>query len=189
MGIVPLSERKVTDEALMLRVRDHSCRESFAELFERWGGRIHRLCYRMSGSYQDAEDMVQDVFAKLFRWRKNYVAQARFEAFLWKIAINQTRDFARKAKRNEIHRTQFLQNQQLRTIDDDQRLLEIKDQVQQTLVELPVHYREVVVLRHFEGMRFADIAELLGVPNGTIASRMARALALMKKNMTDNTTK
>ena len=88
MGIVPLSERKVTDEALMLRVRDRECRDALGVLFERWSQPIHRLCYRMSGSYQDAEDMVQEVFAKLFRFRTSYVAQARFEGFLWKIAAN-----------------------------------------------------------------------------------------------------
>lgn len=165
----------------MLRVRDDGCREAFSELFDRWNGQIHRLCYRMSGDYQDAEDMVQEVFGKLYRSRERYLAKSQFGAFIWKIAVNQTRDFSRREKRKETNQKTFFLNQGHQVVDGDNCKLDIADEVQQALIKLPALYREIVALRHFEGLSFAEIADLLDIPAGTVSSRMARGLKLLKE--------
>ena len=184
MGTVLTSEQSTFDEGLMLKVRDEDCRESFEELFARWKGRIHRLVYRMTGSYSDADDLVQEIFARLYRSRKTYVGRGRFEAFFWKIAVNKTRDFARKAGRTESRHSnlEYLQTADRRACHE--REFDERDQVQQAIVRLPDQHREVLVLRHFECLSFAEIANLLNVPQGTVASRMARALVGMKEILT-----
>ena len=91
----------------------------------------------------------------------------------------------RKKKRNVTNEDNFRKSHTYRLVADDPTHVEIKDQVQQLLNELPFRDREVIVLRHFEGRTFAEIAELLGVPNGTISSRMARALKRMKNSLAE----
>jgi len=185
MNLGPMQFREITsldDESLMVRVRDQDCLSSFAELFERWKEKIHRANFRMIGNWQDAEDSTQEVFGKLYRNRHNYQVHAKFGTYLWQIAINQTRDLVRKNSRYR-RKQEALGNQ----IDQECRaateIIEIQDEVQNALLSLPDSFREVVVLRHYEGLKFKQIAALLSISPGTVASRMARALQLLERQL------
>ncbi|MGI9515912.1 MAG: RNA polymerase sigma factor [Pirellulaceae bacterium] len=174
----------VDDENLMVHVRDHDNAAAFGELVQRWQIRVHRMCFRMTGDWQDAEDLTQEVFAKLYRSRDRYVVQSALGTFLWQIALNHTRDFVRKSGRTRQQQLQLRDEYRQRDGQKrDNHEPDDADEVQKALLQLPDHYREVVVLRHFENLKFRQIADLLQIPEGTVASRMAKALRLLEQTL------
>jgi RNA polymerase sigma-70 factor (ECF subfamily) len=165
------------DVALMIAVRDHGCTESFDQLVRRWRARVERMCYRMCGNLVDAEDLAQDVFQKLFQARDRYHPTASFSSYLWKIATNRCRDFGKsqRQRRRQTSNWEDVAEAPVVGLDGDARA-----SIQQAIWRLPRHYREVVVLRHYEDLKFDEMAALLEIPRGTVASRMAKALRLLE---------
>ncbi len=85
----------------MVRVREHDCEMAASCLVNRWQLKIQRLCYRLSGRWEEAEDITQEVFSRLVETRDRYRPTARFSTFLWSIALNQCRDWLRRQRRRE----------------------------------------------------------------------------------------
>jgi RNA polymerase sigma-70 factor (ECF subfamily) len=178
-----------TDEQAMWRVRTDDDAEAFAQLIGRWQRPIQNLCTRMIGDPHRGEDLAQDTFARLFARRKNYEPTGKFSTFLWRMALNICYDELRKLKR----RGEFSLDEH----DDDggpfdleadgpapdSQLVEDEraEAVRRALVELAEPYRVVVVLRHYEGLKFREIGDVLGIPEGTVKSRMSEALSQLSR--------
>src|SRR6185503_17037452 len=174
-----------TDEQAMWRVRTDDDADAFAKLMARWQGPIQNLCTRMIGDAHRGEDLAQDTFARLYARRKNYEPTAKFSTFLWRMALNICYDELRKIKR----RGEF----SLHEFDDDDgtafdpgpdaRLAENEraETVRHALLQLAEPYRVVVVLRHYEGLKFREIGDVLGIPEGTVKSRMSEALTQLSR--------
>jgi RNA polymerase sigma-70 factor (ECF subfamily) len=180
-------DRMRTDEQAMWRVKMDDDAEAFAALVARWEKPIQRLCARMLGDIHRGEDLTQEAFARVFARRKNYEPTSKFSTFLWRVALNLCYDELRKINR----RGEFSLDEP-RT-DDDGPGLEVLDPtapapdsqlaaseraetVRRALLELSEPYRVVVVLRHYEGLKFRQIADVLAIPEGTVKSRMVEAL-------------
>src|SRR5215831_16833287 len=177
----------VSDEQAMWRVQQADDEAAFAVLVRRWEGTIRRLCERMTGDVHAAEDLTQETFVRVFARRKEYQASGKFSTWLWRIALNLCYDELRRRQRRE--KTIFNEEggEPLAVLEaftaadaaPDRSLAERErsGMVQRALDELPEIYRAVLVLRHYEDLKFREIAEVLGVPEGTVKSRMAEALA------------
>src|SRR5690349_5887491 len=180
-----------TDEEAMCRVRRHDDHSEFARLMKRWEEPIRRLCTRMLGDAHRGEDLKQDTFLRLFQKRKDYQPKGRFSTFLWRIALNLCYDELRRQKR----RREFLNNpdpendgesfqepiSELAGPDANAADLEESELVRQAVMRLPEIYRAVIVLRHYEDLKLAQIAEILEIPEGTVNSRMAEALVRLSR--------
>ncbi len=172
----------MTDEEAMSRVQNDGDAGAFALLVRRWRPRIRRLCTRMVGDAHLAEDLTQETFARLFTRRDTYRGDGRFGTFLWRIALNLCADERRRARRRpEVSLSE--QRTEAEALADPGEspaasllAAERAERVRRAVVALPEHYRAVVVLRHYEGLKFRQIAEVLGIPLGTVKSRMAEAL-------------
>jgi RNA polymerase sigma-70 factor (ECF subfamily) len=178
-----------TDEQAMWRVRTDDDPQAFARLVERWQRPIQGLCTRMIGDPHRGEDLAQETFARLFARRKNYEPTGKFSTFLWRMALNICYDELRKLKR----RGEF----SLDAHDDDSSPFDLEadgpgpdaqmvdgeraDAVRRALVQLAEPYRVVVVLRHYEGLKFREIGDVLGIPEGTVKSRMSEALSQLSR--------
>ncbi|HEY5913000.1 MAG TPA: RNA polymerase sigma factor [Verrucomicrobiae bacterium] len=176
-----------TDEDAMCRVRENDDHQEFARLVKRWEKPIWRLCTRMTGDPVRAEDLKQEVFLRLFETRTTYQPTGRFSTFLWRIALNRCYDELRRQQR----RREFLVDGDAEEEagvardaaadgpgpDQQAALLEEGRLVRHAVLQLPDIYRAVIVLRHYEGLKLARIAEILAIPEGTVNSRMAEALA------------
>jgi RNA polymerase sigma-70 factor (ECF subfamily) len=180
-----------TDEEAMCQVKMHEDHHEFDRLVMRWEQPIRRLCARMTGDVHRGEDLKQETFVRLFEKRKDYQPTGRFSTFLWRIALNLCYDeLRRKNRRREI----------LTSGDEGHELVEIRDLpsdvpapdagaatseegelVRKALLQLPEIYRAVIILRHYEDMKLARIAEVLEIPEGTVNSRMAEALARLSR--------
>jgi RNA polymerase sigma-70 factor, ECF subfamily len=174
----------ITDEQAMWRVKMDDDPQAFARLVERWQGPIQRLCIKMLGDAHRAEDLTQEAFARVFARRKAYEPAGRFSTFLWRIALNLCYDELRKIKRRgesslegrmgERGETDFesdLAGPDLQVVQDERA-----EHVRRALLQIPEPYRVVVVLRHYEGLKFREIGEVLDIPEGTVKSRMVEAM-------------
>jgi RNA polymerase sigma-70 factor (ECF subfamily) len=176
-----------SDEQIMWRAQMQDDSAAFGGLVERWEEPIRRLCERMTGDRHRAEDLAQETFARVFARRADYEPNAKFSTFLWRIAINLCHDEARRARRRGEFSLDALEDEDggtglsfaadEPTPDAQAAASERGELVRRALAELSPAYREVVVLRHYEGLKFRAIGEVLGIPEGTVKSRMAEALA------------
>jgi RNA polymerase sigma-70 factor (ECF subfamily) len=180
-----------SDEEAMLRVKTRDDHHEFARLVGRWEKPIYRLCTRMTGDPGRGEDLKQDAFLRLFEKRKDYQPTGRFSTFLWRIALNLCYDELRRQQR----RREFLVGSAAPESDDGlaesqaeepgpdlaAAALEEGELVREAVLRLPDIYRAVIVLRHYEGLKLAKIAEILEIPEGTVNSRMAEALARLSR--------
>lgn len=173
-----------TDEQAMWRVQRHHDPQAFAEIVRRWEEPIRRLGLRMLGDVHRAEDVAQEAFARVFSHRRDYDPTARFSTWLWRIAVNLCRD---ELRRRERRPEQSLEASGVEeggwgveaagpTPSEAMEGEERAEVVRGTLLRLPEAYRVVVALRHYEGLKFSEIADVLGLPEGTVKSRMAEAL-------------
>lgn len=174
----------ITDEQAMWRVKMENDPQAFARLVERWQKPIRGLCTRMLGDAHRAEDLTQEAFARVFARRKDYEPVSRFSTFLWRIALNLCYDELRKTNRrgessleeNADERGEFEFAADGYTPDAQLAEDERAEGVRRALLALAEPYRVVVVLRHYEGLKFREIADVLDIPEGTVKSRMVEAL-------------
>ena len=180
-----------TDEEAMWRVKTRDDHHEFARLVDRWEKPIYHLCARMTGDAHRGEDLKQDAFMRFFEKRKDYQATGRFSTFLWRIALNLCYDELRRQQR----RREFLVGSAAEDAeggppespaegpgpDLSAAALEEGELVRQAVMQLPEIYRAVVVLRHYEDLKLARIAEILEIPEGTVNSRMAEALERLSR--------
>jgi RNA polymerase sigma-70 factor (ECF subfamily) len=176
----------LSDEQAMWRVQSQDDASAFAQLVARWEEPIRRLCARMIGDEHRAEDLAQETFARLFARRQTYRPTARFSTFLWRIALNLCFDELRRSqRRSESSLDEATEDvaARLEILADpapapDALLLaqERAELVRLAMLRLPDTYRAVVALRHYENLKFREIAAVLEIPEGTVKSRMAEAL-------------
>jgi len=176
----------LSDEQAMLRVQKEGDPRAFALLVRRWQGRIQRLCNRLVGDVHRGEDLTQEIFMRVFVHRNDYRGEAGFGTYLWRIALNACYDERRRLKRqpeNSLHNDNGGNSKPIRALTVaglPPEMVVVKKEraelVRKALLRLPESYRQVVILRHYEGLRFREIADVLEVPQGTVQSRMAEAL-------------
>jgi len=181
----------ITDEQVMWRVKMQDDPQAFARLVGRWEKPIQQLCARMTGDVHCGEDLAQETFARLFARRKDYEPAARFSTFLWRMALNLCYDELRKIQRRREWSLDPTGDDAEGTLDGisasgpapDAALAEQEraDAVRRALLQITEPYRVVVVLRHYEGLKFREIGEVLGIPEGTVKSRMAEALTRLSR--------
>lgn len=183
-----------TDANLVRMVRDGDI-AAFETLFGRYQKRAYNIIYRMVGNEQDAADLTQEVFIRIYNSRHLLKSEEAFTGWMRTIAVNLCRDHFRKKGRSI--KTESLDEpisydggEIEREVEDwsydPGRVLDKKDlqeTVQRVLGTLSDEHRTVVVLHHIEGMDVKDIAGSLGVPEGTVKSRLSRARDEMKRKL------
>jgi RNA polymerase sigma-70 factor (ECF subfamily) len=176
----------ISDEQAMWRVQTQDDHAAFAVLVERWREKIRQLCIRMTGNPHTGDDLAQEVFARVFDKRREFRAASKFSTWLWRIAVNRCYDELRRPATRAT--TESLDDESstvvldinvadVRTPRDVLAMQEEAELVRRALMRLPESYRTVLVLRHYENLKLREIAEVLEVPEGTVSSRMAEALA------------
>jgi RNA polymerase sigma-70 factor (ECF subfamily) len=181
----------ISDEQAMWRVQTEDDERAFAQLVRRWEEPIRRLCARMLGDAHRGEDLAQDAFARVFARRKDYQPSGKFSTWLWRIALNLCYDELRRLKRRG---EESLDSADAPVLDEAQSWItpipapdealvaqEQGELVREAMLRLPEVYRSVLILRHYEDLKFREIAEVLDLPEGTVKSRMAEALTQMSR--------
>ncbi|MDT5347579.1 MAG: polymerase sigma-70 factor, subfamily [Mycobacterium sp.] len=171
MGFGRNIKRDRTD-AELLAAHVAGDRYAFDELFRRHKRQLHRLARLTSRSPEDAEDALQDAMLSAHRCAGSFRHDAAVRSWLHRIVVNASLDRLRRAK---AHPTAPLQD--VHPVSDRTAQVETAILVQRALMRLPVEQRAAVVAVDMQGYSIADTARLLGVPEGTVKSRCARARA------------
>lgn len=180
------TEQDLTDDALMAGAAQGRT-VCFRELFVRYRSPVFNYHWRMCGDFQRAEDLTQETFLAAYRAREGYAPNARFRAWLFRIATNLARS-AHGARVREANGLEELTRVTKPSADPpgtarmpDAEQLERKRAVQTALLRLPHEERAVVVLRHYRGLKFREIAEVLDIQEATAKSRMRYGLQKLSR--------
>lgn len=162
---------------------------AWEELVRMYQRRIYNLCYRFTGSADDAEDLTQDVFIKVYRSLESWEpAKGAFATWLTTMTRNLLVDHFRRSKLDRMSDsldTAGAEDEDIRPISDqvadpglgpDAKVLgrERQQMVQAALQKLSPELRETVILRDLQDMDYREIAQILKVPEGTVKSRINR---------------
>ena len=144
----------------------------FNELYQAYAGDVLRVSYFYLGDRHKAEDVTQDVFLRLIRTNPALVP-GKEKAWLLTVALNRCRDLWRESwfKRVVLGSPQLETKSAPDRLEDEVERQELREAVR----KLPAGFREVVLLHYFQGYGIAEISQMLGVPEGTISSRLSRA--------------
>jgi RNA polymerase sigma-70 factor (ECF subfamily) len=173
----------LADEDLILLVRARDP-EAFAALYDRHARAAYSLAYRMMGEKQAAEDVVQDAFFKVWRAAGSYRAE-RASVRTWLLSvvhnrsIDQLRSAASRRRTQERVEASAPRSQPSEAFAQSWRNTQ-REQVREALKTLPPEQLKVLALAYFSGYTHAEIAELLGLPLGTVKGRMRLGLKKMR---------
>ncbi len=197
---VSASERRLRllgqmgDEDLMEQFQAGSV-EAFDLLVSRYKDPLTNYLYRFLGDARESEDLLQETFMRVYRNRHSYRRIARFSTWLYTIAGNLARSEYRKRRRRRLQSLQSINR------DAEEYELEIPDDtfrpdthtngvlsdsyVMDALREIPDDFREVVILRDVQQLSYEEIAEITGLPMGTVKSRINRGRTKLQTLLKD----
>ena len=167
-------------------------RESgFEELVRRYQRPIAAYVYRMVGDYDAALDLTQEVFIKVYGSLSRYRAEFKFSTWIYKIAHNAAIDHLRRGSVRELaivaddDRPAVACESRCLTPEQESERNERCSEIETVVHMLPAAYRELIVLRHANDLSYEEIAEVTGLPLGTVKNRLFRAREAMRDLLVD----
>ena len=177
--------RELSDEELILEYQQNDNVQAFEILVQKYKNPLTNFVYRFLGDYEACVDVVQETMIKVYRYKDTYSSVAKFSTWIYTIAGNLARTEYRRQRRRQFfsisdvgdeHKTFDIPDETYRpdVITDSG----IKDEaIQKALLKVSDAYREAVILRDVQGLSYEEIAEILGVNEGTVKSRINRGRA------------
>ena len=179
--------RKIAEDA-----RD---RVRFEEEVLELSDQVYRVARRLVPTREEAEDLVQDTYARAFRSWRSYTPGTNLRAWLFRILTNLNIDRGRKQQRTPDQQPMeegdyYLYNrlEESGAGDDERRVVErhSQDSIVDALASVPHNYRDVVVLVDIGDFSYADAAQILDVPIGTVMSRLHRGRRILKQSLAED---
>ena len=150
---------------------------------------VYNLCFRLCGNRDDAFDLSQESFLKVWRSLPDFRGDSELSTWIYRLTSNTCIDFLRKKTRQK----------ELLAFDDDILVIsddtyqpaliaerrELSQSLQKAMEELPLHHREVLTLREVAELSYKEIGEILSIEEGTVKSRIARARLSLRKILID----
>ncbi len=181
----------MTEEELIKKAAQGD-QDAFAQLLELHQNKVYGLALRLVNSPEDAMDLTQETFFNAWRGLPNFHFESKFSTWLYRLTTNAAIDFLRREKRRR-----GLAVVPLSTEDDPDRVSDIPDRrftpqdelerkefqeaVSRGLGKLSDEHRQVLVLRELNGLSYGEIAQVLGIEEGTVKSRIYRARMALRK--------
>lgn len=178
------------EEAELISQCQKGDQEALKEIFNQYHKRVYRIAYGMVRQREEALDIVQEVFIKLFRSICSFKGKSKFYTYLYRMTVNATIDHTRRKgkivplsldERKEIQLSEGLDNR------PDRILLhkELKDRVKEAMEKLPSDQRMALILRETEGLSYQEMADAMGCSIGTVMSRLHYSRKRMQEWLKD----
>ncbi|HEX7831666.1 MAG TPA: RNA polymerase sigma factor [Thermoanaerobaculia bacterium] len=177
--------KHLSDQELMRIVQagDYS---PASEIYDRYSGRIYNFAFRFLKNAEAAEDATQEVFVKMLKHANQFQGDAKLSTWLFSITANWCRDHLRKAD-NKIKESddvlvqlptssEHAPDRNLERREDEQR-------VRRALEALTPEQREAILLSRYQGLSYAEIAQIAGCSEGAVKTRVFRAMETLKKTL------
>ncbi len=186
-GVANLSniKSKLTELKELIKYDSHSGHtELLSDLFNDYHQQVYRLAYRITLSHKDAEDIVQDVFLKLYYKLHQFEEKSKISTWIYRITLNTSigsqRRFKKWKEENPLHLITEKDLNIARQNPIEHNATEISELLNKAVAKLKRPFRTVLILRNFEDFSYDDIAEILQITSGTVASRLNRAHTKLK---------
>lgn len=171
---------------------------AFEKLITEYQKKVFNIAFRMVGNYDDASELTQEVFIRVFKSLKNFKEQSLFSTWIYKITTNVCLDEIRKRKKRKAvyldEEIKLDENEVKRQIEDDKptpemiaEKNEISKAVNDAIESLSEEHRTVIVLRDLQGFSYEEIAKITSCPEGTVKSRINRARQALKEILKSKT--
>lgn len=176
------------DITLLEKVKSGN-QEAFTVIVKRYRPQVARTIIAMLGQTDEAEDVGQEVFIRLYRSIDKFRGDSALGTYLTRIAINLSLNALKKQKRHHVFRSYAndedndKQLYNLPNYDDEHEAKDTQELVQMALGQLDPKFRSVVVLRMLQGFSTKETAEALKIPLGTVLSRLTRAQEKLKQEL------
>jgi RNA polymerase sigma-70 factor (ECF subfamily) len=180
-GRRPAPWREGVDQSLVVRARDGD-REAFAGLVRAVGDRLYALAYRLLRDPDLAQDAYQETMVTAWRQLAFLREPERFEAWTRRILVRQC--YAETRRRARLTSTGSVADR-LPTGTDEGRAIHDRDELERAFRALSLDHRAVVVLHHYLGLSLVEVAETLGIPQGTARSRLHYATQALRRTLDD----
>ncbi len=167
------------DDASLLQLVAQGDRSAFSVVMDRHQDLVFAVCLRLMGNREAALDATQETFLTVFRKADRFRAEAAFTTWLYRVATNTCYDLLRKQKRRRTESLPDHVDPVDQTGEDGYRSVELAPAVEKALASIPEDFRTVVILSDVSGMSLAEVAEIVGVPIGTVKSRIFRGRKLL----------
>ncbi|QQG52950.1 MAG: sigma-70 family RNA polymerase sigma factor [Candidatus Falkowbacteria bacterium] len=182
---------KKTDEELVAIVLENQ--GVFSYLVNRYKDKLLRYIRRISNvGLEEAEDMLQNIFIKVYLNLNDFDDSLKFSSWIYRIAHNEVIDNYRKRKARPQLLDIDIQESQIRELAGETDLFEevarqeLKQEISQALSQIDLKYQEMIILKYLEEKDYQEISDIIKKPLGTVASRMNKAKAELKKFLNAN---
>ena len=181
------------DDALLTKKCQSGSISAFEEIVKAHRDRILKLVYRITGNFEDANDISQEVFIRAYKSIKSLRGDASFETWLNKIAINLSINHIGKESRRKRGNSELSENREdsyLRRDNTPLDIVEIEEitcRFRESIKSLPIAERVVFILKVQQGLSYKEIADAVKCPMGTVMSRLNRARRRLRDSFKDYT--
>jgi RNA polymerase sigma factor (sigma-70 family) len=175
--------KHLSDQELM-RIVQAGDLSPASEIYDRYSGRIYNFALRFLKNSEAAEDATQEVFVKMIRHASQFQGDAKLSTWLFSITANWCRDYLRKADNKSKESDDVLVTLPAPLEQSPDRNLEQREneaRIQRALKALTPEQREAILLSRYQGLSYAEIAQISGCSEGAVKTRVFRAMETLKK--------
>ncbi len=177
-----LSVDRIDDNILVRRCLQGD-KKAFEEIVDRYQKTVFNAAFRILNDYEDAADVAQSVFIRVYENLEKFSARYKFFSWLYKITVNESLNFLKQRK--QIGGIAAEEVADAKTPEDLYKDVELSESIQQALMQIGLDYRLVIVLRYFQDLSYNEISYVLDTPEKTIKSRLFTARNLLKNIMSE----
>lgn len=184
----------MTDDQLIERFLDGDV-QAFNTLVWRWQQPIYNFVLRYTSRHDDASEITQKTFIKVHKSLSRLKDKRKFSTWIYQIALNTCRDEAKRRRNHAVYSLDGMRENGWFDLPDDgttggqkvespEKALqrsELRDLLERALAQIPEEQKAIVVMKEYQGLKFAEIAEVLGLSVNTVKSRMYYGLHALKK--------
>ena len=156
---------------------------AFNTMVDRYKKRLMNVLSRMLSSTEEAEDIVQETFVRVYQHRQSFNFKHCFSTWIYTISLNLARNELRKRKKFKFHDITEMQGNELEFAVEAKLPSRLPQLLENAIKELPAKYREAFLLRDVQEMPYEEVAKVLGVPLGTVKSRVNRARLILREKL------
>jgi RNA polymerase sigma-70 factor, ECF subfamily len=183
----------ISIEAHLARLALKGDQQAFAEIVGLYQDKLYHMAYRMLSSRQEAEDVVQDTFLRVYKNLDRYDDTMKFSTWIYRIATNLCIDRLRKRKPSYSLDAETTEHEGLdgysmipsdnRTPESETLLSEMQATVHKAIDNLPAKYKSVMVLRYLQDLSLQEIGDVLDMPVTTVKTRVHRGREFLRKRL------
>ena len=182
----------INDDTLIAKIRQGDL-DAFEQLISRYETKIYTIAYRYMGNYNDASDLAQEAFIRVYRSINSFRGESSFSTWLYRVVTNVCKDeMRRRSRQNTVSMDEMIEKGRAPAAENKHKPIEemilrkeLQDEVQAVLNSLSDDYRTIVIMRDIQGYSYEEISHFLKCSLGTVKSRLNRARNALKERLTE----